>query len=150
MLLTLASNGNAGTHVVGAWRDTMHLVVCIEQVPDSAQIRVHPVTNTIMHQGVPTAINPHASRGLHRALAGSSRSQPPGELTCSALSKVPAIATAEFSAPSLQRPKRRSPGVERMTAASIRHCASPCRLYDADCSFNRVVNFRSNSLRESN
>ncbi|RVI00542.1 hypothetical protein CN205_32505 [Sinorhizobium meliloti] len=41
MLLTLASNGNAGTHVIGAWRDTMHLVVCIKQVPDSAQIRVH-------------------------------------------------------------------------------------------------------------
>ncbi|MFM2406450.1 MAG: hypothetical protein RL223_4330 [Pseudomonadota bacterium] len=26
----------------------MHIVVCIKQVPDSAQIRVHPVTNTIM------------------------------------------------------------------------------------------------------
>ncbi|MDW9998990.1 nitrogen fixation protein FixA, partial [Sinorhizobium meliloti] len=36
----------------------MHLVVCIKQVPDSAQIRVHPVTNTIMRQGVPTIINP--------------------------------------------------------------------------------------------
>ncbi|AEG57937.1 hypothetical protein NKZ03_30410 [Sinorhizobium meliloti] len=51
----------------------MHLVVCIKQVPDSAQIRVHPVTNTIMRQGVPTIINPRASWGLHRALAGSSR-----------------------------------------------------------------------------
>ncbi|WP_411756356.1 hypothetical protein [Sinorhizobium meliloti] len=51
----------------------MHLVVCIKQVPDSAQIRVHPVTNTIMRQGVPTTINPRASWGLHRALAGSSR-----------------------------------------------------------------------------
>jgi electron transfer flavoprotein alpha/beta subunit len=29
----------------------MHIVVCIKQVPDSAQIRVHPVTNTIMRQG---------------------------------------------------------------------------------------------------
>ncbi|NKJ84256.1 hypothetical protein GFL60_34435 [Rhizobium leguminosarum bv. viciae] len=26
----------------------MHIVVCIKQVPDSAQIRVHPVTNTII------------------------------------------------------------------------------------------------------
>ncbi|MBB4287664.1 hypothetical protein GGD88_003419, partial [Roseospira goensis] len=26
------------------------MVVCIKQVPDSAQIRVHPVTNTIMRQ----------------------------------------------------------------------------------------------------
>ena len=30
-----------------------------------------------------------------------------------------------------------------------RHCASPCRLSDTDCSFNCVVNFRSNCLRES-
>ena len=37
----------------------MHFVVCIKQVPDSAQIRVHPVTNTIMRQGVPTIINPY-------------------------------------------------------------------------------------------
>jgi hypothetical protein len=34
-------------------KPTMHIVVCIKQVPDSAQIRVHPVTNTIMRQGVP-------------------------------------------------------------------------------------------------
>ena len=26
----------------------MHIVVCIKQVPDSAQIRVHPVYNTII------------------------------------------------------------------------------------------------------
>ncbi|NKM42648.1 hypothetical protein GFL91_29060 [Rhizobium leguminosarum bv. viciae] len=26
----------------------MHIVVCIKQVPDTAQIRVHPVTNTII------------------------------------------------------------------------------------------------------
>ena len=26
----------------------MHIVVCIKQVPDSAQIRVHPVTNTCL------------------------------------------------------------------------------------------------------
>ncbi|MQV45046.1 hypothetical protein GHK28_09180 [Sinorhizobium medicae] len=89
----------------------MHLVVCIKQVLDSAQIGIHPVTNTIMHQGVPTAINPHASRGLHRALAGSSRSQSPGELTCYALSKVPkyprlpaAISLHHFSALSEEAP----------------------------------------------
>ncbi|RVG91427.1 hypothetical protein CN210_34445 [Sinorhizobium meliloti] len=127
----------------------MHLVVCIKQVPDSAQIRIHPVTNTIMHQGVPTVINPHASRGLHRALAGRSRSQPPGQLRCTALSKVPAFASAAFSAPSPQRPKRRSPGIERMTAAAIRHCPSPLSAPRQRLSFNCVVNFRSNCLRES-
>jgi electron transfer flavoprotein beta subunit len=46
----------------------MHSVVCIKQVPDSAQIRVHPVTNTIMRQGVPTIINPYDLFSLEQAL----------------------------------------------------------------------------------
>ncbi|RBP03490.1 electron transfer flavoprotein beta subunit [Roseiarcus fermentans] len=46
----------------------MHFVVCIKQVPDSAQIRVHPVTNTIMRQGVPTIINPYDLFSLETAL----------------------------------------------------------------------------------
>lgn len=46
----------------------MHIVVCIKQVPDSAQIRVHPVTNTIMRQGVPTIINPYDLFALEQAL----------------------------------------------------------------------------------
>ncbi|MGY3610672.1 MULTISPECIES: electron transfer flavoprotein subunit beta/FixA family protein [unclassified Bradyrhizobium] len=46
----------------------MHNVVCIKQVPDTAQIRVHPVTNTIMRQGVPTIINPYDLFALEAAL----------------------------------------------------------------------------------
>ncbi len=46
----------------------MHIIVCIKQVPDSAQIRVHPVTNTIMRQGVPTIINPYDLFSLEEAL----------------------------------------------------------------------------------
>jgi electron transfer flavoprotein beta subunit len=46
----------------------MHIVVCVKQVPDSAQIRVHPVTNTIMRQGVPTIINPYDLFSLEEAL----------------------------------------------------------------------------------
>lgn len=46
----------------------MHIVVCVKQVPDSAQIRVHPVTNTIMRQGVPTVINPYDLFALEEAL----------------------------------------------------------------------------------
>ncbi|MDR3437699.1 electron transfer flavoprotein subunit beta/FixA family protein [Telmatospirillum sp.] len=46
----------------------MHIVVCIKQVPDSAQIRVHPVTNTIMRQGVPSIINPYDLFALEEAL----------------------------------------------------------------------------------
>jgi electron transfer flavoprotein beta subunit len=46
----------------------MHAVVCIKQVPDSSQIRVHPVTNTIMRQGVPAVVNPHDLIALEEAL----------------------------------------------------------------------------------
>ncbi|TVQ39296.1 MAG: electron transfer flavoprotein subunit beta/FixA family protein [Geminicoccaceae bacterium] len=46
----------------------MNLFVCIKQVPDSAQIRVHPVTNTIMRQGVPTIVNPYDLFALEEAL----------------------------------------------------------------------------------
>ena len=46
----------------------MHIVVCIKQVPDSAQIRVHPVTNTIMRQGVPTIINTYDLFALEEAM----------------------------------------------------------------------------------
>ncbi|GBE11357.1 acryloyl-CoA reductase electron transfer subunit gamma [bacterium BMS3Bbin12] len=46
----------------------MHTVVCIKQVPDSAQIRVHPVTNTIMRQGVPAIVNPYDLYALEEAL----------------------------------------------------------------------------------
>lgn len=57
----------------------MHIVVCIKQVPDSAQICVHPVTNTIMRQGVPTIINPYDLFALEAAL--ELRDQFGGEVT---------------------------------------------------------------------
>lgn len=46
----------------------MHILVCIKQVPDSAQIRIDPVTQTIMRQGVPTIINPYDLFSLEEAL----------------------------------------------------------------------------------
>ncbi len=57
----------------------MHIVVCIKQVPDSTQIRVHPVTNTIMRQGVPAVINPYDLYALEEALR--LRDQYGGEVT---------------------------------------------------------------------
>lgn len=57
----------------------MHIIACIKQVPDSAQIRVHPVTNTIMRQGVPTIINPYDLFAIEEALR--LRDQFGGEVT---------------------------------------------------------------------
>jgi electron transfer flavoprotein beta subunit len=52
---------------------TPHFVVCLKQVPDSAQITVHPVTNTIMRQGVPTIVNPYDLFALEEALRWKDR-----------------------------------------------------------------------------
>ena len=57
----------------------MHILVCMKQVPDLAQIRVHPVTNTIMRQGVPTIINPYDLFAIEEALR--LREQFGGEVT---------------------------------------------------------------------
>ncbi len=42
----------AGTRRRLTLSTSMHIVLCIKKVPGSAQVRVHPVTNTIMRQGV--------------------------------------------------------------------------------------------------
>ena len=45
----------------------MNIVVCIKQVPDTAEIRIDPETNTLMREGVPSIINPF---DLHAIEAG--------------------------------------------------------------------------------
>ncbi|MBK1698991.1 electron transfer flavoprotein subunit beta/FixA family protein [Rhodovibrio salinarum] len=49
--------------------DGLNIVVCIKQVPDSAQIGVDPKTNTIMRQGVPSIINPYDLEALEAGLS---------------------------------------------------------------------------------
>ncbi|KUO96244.1 electron transfer flavoprotein subunit beta/FixA family protein [Ferroacidibacillus organovorans] len=46
----------------------MHIVVCIKQVPDSREIRIDPVTNTLVRQGVPAIVNFYDLHGLEEAL----------------------------------------------------------------------------------
>jgi len=36
----------------------MKIVVCIKQVPDTAEVRINPETNTLIRDGVPSIINP--------------------------------------------------------------------------------------------
>jgi len=36
----------------------MHIVVCIKQVPDTANVRIDPKTNTLIREGVASIINP--------------------------------------------------------------------------------------------
>ena len=46
----------------------MKIVVCIKQVPDTTEIRLDPVTGTLIRDGVPSIINPDDKGGLEEAL----------------------------------------------------------------------------------
>jgi electron transfer flavoprotein beta subunit len=46
----------------------MNIVVCIKQVPDSAEVRINPETGTLMREGVPSIINPYDTHALEAAL----------------------------------------------------------------------------------
>lgn len=46
----------------------MHIIVCVKQVPDTANVRINPETNTLMREGVESIINPFDEYALEEAL----------------------------------------------------------------------------------
>ena len=46
----------------------MHIVVCIKQVPNTTQVKIHPETNTLIREGVESIINPFDENALEAAL----------------------------------------------------------------------------------
>ena len=46
----------------------MKIVVCIKQVPDTAEVKLDPKTNTLIREGVPSIINHDDKAGLEAAL----------------------------------------------------------------------------------
>ena len=46
----------------------MKIVVCIKQVPDTAEVRINPETNTLIRDGVPSMINPYDLHALEAAI----------------------------------------------------------------------------------
>lgn len=46
----------------------MHVIVCIKQVPDTTNIKIDPVTNTLVRDGVPSIINPFDVNAIEEAL----------------------------------------------------------------------------------
>ncbi len=47
----------------------MKIVVCIKQVPDTTEIKINPVTGTMIRDGVPSIMNPDDKGGLEMALS---------------------------------------------------------------------------------
>jgi electron transfer flavoprotein beta subunit len=46
----------------------MLVVVCIKQVPDTTQVQIDPVTNTLVREGIPFIVNPYDTHALEEAL----------------------------------------------------------------------------------
>lgn len=46
----------------------MKIVVCLKQVPDTNQVKIDPVTGTLIREGVPSIINPEDKHALEGAL----------------------------------------------------------------------------------
>ena len=47
----------------------MKILVCIKQVPDTAEVKLDPKTNTLIREGVPSIINHDDKAGIEAALA---------------------------------------------------------------------------------
>ena len=45
----------------------MNILVCIKQVPDTTEIKIDPVTNTLIRAGVPSIVNPFDAYALEIA-----------------------------------------------------------------------------------
>ena len=46
----------------------MIVVACIKQVPDTTQVQIDPVTNTLIRDGIPFIVNPYDSHALEESL----------------------------------------------------------------------------------
>ena len=46
----------------------MNILVCVKQVPDTTEIKIDPVTNTLIREGVPSIVNPFDGYALEMAV----------------------------------------------------------------------------------
>jgi len=46
----------------------MLVVACIKQVPDTTQVQIDPVTNTLIREGIPFIVNPYDTHALEEGL----------------------------------------------------------------------------------
>jgi electron transfer flavoprotein beta subunit len=47
----------------------MLVISCIKQVPDTTQVKIDPVTNTLVREGIPFIVNPYDTHALEEGLA---------------------------------------------------------------------------------
>src|SRR5512141_3026641 len=47
---------------------SMQVIGCIKQVPDTTQVQIDPVTNTLVREGIPFIVNPYDTHALEESL----------------------------------------------------------------------------------
>ena len=47
----------------------MKIIVCVKQVPDTNEVKIDPVKNTLIREGIPSILNPDDANALEAALA---------------------------------------------------------------------------------
>src|SRR5512141_2938734 len=47
---------------------SMQVIGCIKQVPDTTQVQIDPVTNTLVRDGIPFIVNPYDTHALEECL----------------------------------------------------------------------------------
>jgi len=47
----------------------MKIVVCVKQVPDTSEVEIDPITNTLIRTGIPVIVNPDDKAGIEIALS---------------------------------------------------------------------------------
>src|SRR3990167_3491909 len=65
----------AGRRLLGERR--LHVVVCVKMVPDTTQVKIDPVTNTLIRKDVPFITNPFGARAVGGSLRVKDRYQAP-------------------------------------------------------------------------
>lgn len=70
----------------------MNILVCIKQVPDTSEIKVDPVTNTLIRKGVPSVVNPMDLNAVETAI--DLKEKDPENTTITLLSMGPFAADA--------------------------------------------------------
>lgn len=68
----------------------MNILVCVKQVPDTTNIKIDPVTNTLIRTGVPSILNPFDAQAINMAL--SLKEEKGGAVTVLSMGPMQAVA----------------------------------------------------------
>ena len=60
----------------------MEILVCVKQVPDTTEIKIDPVTNTLIRDGVPSIVNPFDAYALELAVQYKEKYANDAKITC--------------------------------------------------------------------